>query len=257
MRKANEIPDGLPTSALSRPEVDDLDDLFEFTDTLRISDDEHSGSNAVGKADLPPLPKDTEDILGDRGVLVKRIRPPSNPESARPSLTRRYIEVHYEAFVVESGKLFDSTRDQNYPLIALLDLPPSGKSTLIRAWEVALPTVRAGEIITLTAASRYAYGAEGVPPDIPPHADLRFEIEVLDVRSTHKKVEVIDRSEEDLSRLEEIRREREIAQQRRLDEQQLKEAGKQAKADKAAALKEKLAAKQGGPSGKKAGKKKK
>jgi peptidylprolyl isomerase len=253
METISELPEGLPTSGASRLDEDDVEDLFEFTDTLKLSDDEHPTSNG----ERAPLAEGVEDILGDRGVLVKRIRPASSPDSELPSSSRRYVEVHYEAFVQETGKLFDSTRDQNYPLIALLDLPPSGKSTLIRAWEVALPTVRAGEVISLIAASRYAYGADGVPPDIPPHADLRFEIEVLDVRATHKKVEVIDRSKEDMSRLEEIRRDREIAQQRRLDEQHLKEAEKSTKADKAAALKEKLAAKQASKGGKKPGKKKK
>lgn len=236
---------------------EDVDDMFEFTDTLRLSDEEGNGAGPSEENEkLPPLPDDTEDVFGDRGVLIKRVKPPADPQSPYPSKSRRYVELHYEGFVVETGKKFDTTRDQNYPLIALLDIPPSGNSTLIRAWEVALQKVRAGETMVLTAASRYAYGAEGVAPDIPPHSDLRFEIEVLDVRSTHKRVVVVDHSKEDLSRLEEVRREREIAQQRRLEEQQIKDAEKKAKAEKAEAIKQKLAAKQtGGGKKKKAGKK--
>lgn len=253
--------DGFDLSELSGPRTayddEDVDGILEFTDTLKVSDDESATAEASWNSNkFPPLAADTEDVFGDRGVLIKRVKPPTNRDSELPSKSHPYVELHYEGFVADTDKKFDSTRDQNYPLIALLDIPPSGNSTLIRAWEAALPRVRAGEIIVLTAASRYAYGDDGVPPDIPPRSDLRFEIEVLDVRATHKKVEIIDHSKEDMSRLEEIRREREIAQQRRLDEQQIKDAEKQAKAEKAAAIKEKLAAKlQGGGKKKKSGKK--
>ncbi len=75
-------------------------------------------------------------------------------------------------------------------------------------------------------------------------------MEILDVRATRKRVVTVDRSAEDMSRLDAIRYEREVAAQRRLDEQMIKDAEKKAKAEKAAAIKEKLAAKKQGGGGK-------
>jgi FKBP-type peptidyl-prolyl cis-trans isomerase len=238
---------------------DTVDDLFEFTAgtaVLRI-DDDNAASFSSSKTVLEPLPPAVEDVLGDRGVLLERVNPPTDAKSPTASAERPFVELHYDATVV-GGDVFDSTRDQNYPLIVQLDLPPSGNSTVVRAWEAALQNVRAGESVVVTAASRYAYGAEGLETSVPPNSDIRYDIDVLDVRKTRKHVAVVDRTEEDgktMSRLEEVRLEREIAAQRRLDEQELKDAEKAKKAEKTAAIKAKLDAKRAG-GGKKKGKKK-
>lgn len=224
------------------------EDLFEFTETLRLSDDE---TNGVDKKDLPPLPEGTRDVTGDRGVLLA---PSKTAETGNtPSKEEPFVELHYEGFLVSTGDRFDSSRDQNYAMIVQLDIPPSGKSSVIRGLEVGLRELRPGDVATLTVAARYAYGKDGAP-DIPPDADLRFEIEVLDVRATHKRVITVDSSKQDLTRLEDIKREREIAQQRREEEEALKDEEKNRKADRVAALREKLANKNKG--GKKGGKKK-
>jgi hypothetical protein len=220
----------------------DVEDLFEFTDTLRLSDDE----NETTLDQLPPLPPGVKDVLGDRGVLLEVRRPPTSDSSAFPSERHPYVELEYEGWVIGETEdiRFDSTRDNGYSLTVQLDLPVSGKSSLIRAWEAALQHVRVGEVVVLTASTRYGYGADGMPPVVPPNSDLRFEIEILDVRSTPKRVIApVDDTQDDLSRLDEIRRDREIAQQRRADEQELKVAEKNAKAEKAAAIQAKLAAK--------------
>lgn len=231
------------------PSVFEADgDLFEFTETLKLSDDETNGAE---DPQLPPLPEGTRDVTGDRGVLLAWKKKAS--EGNQPSKDEPFVEMHYEGFLVSTGDRFDSSRDQNYAMIVHLDIPPSGKSSLIRGLEAGLRELRPGEVATLTVSARYAYGKNG-SQDIPPDADLRFEIEVLDVRATHKRVIKVDSSKQDLSRLEDIKREREIAQQRREEEEALKNEEKTKKADRAAALREKLANKN---KGKKGGKKKK
>lgn len=233
----------------------DMNEMFEFTESLRIEDDE-SGNSLITEKELSPLPEGVEDVLGDRGVLMRRSKPPTDLNSVLPCEQFPFVELHMSAFVGDDQ--FDSTRDQNYPLIVQLDIPPSGNSTVIRAWEAALPTVRAGESFILTAAPRYAYGSDGSADiGVPANSEVRYEIDILDVRASRKKpAVVVDRSEEDMSRLDQIRVEREIAAQRRQDEQELKEKEKQAKAEKAAALKAKMDAKRAGGSGKGGGKKK-
>lgn len=225
------------------------EDLFEFTETLRLSDDETNGVKE--EIDVPPLPEGTRDVTGDRGVLLALSKTAGSGNM--PSKEEPFVEIHYEGFLVSSGERFDSSRDQNYAMIVQLDIPPSGKSSLIRGLEIGLREVRSGDVATLTVGSRYAYGKDGAP-DIPPDADLRFEIEVLDVRATHKRIFTVDSSEQDLTRLEDVKRQREIAQQRREEEQALKDEEKTRKAERAAALREKIANKNKG--GKKGGKKK-
>lgn len=255
------IPD-LPARGTSAIDDDAVDDMFEFTagtEALRLDDDEAGPCSQQNGKDLDPLPPGVEDVLGDRGVLLERVKPPKDASSPLASAERPFVELHYDAAVV-GGETFDGTRDQNYPLIVQLDLPPSGNSTVVRAWEAALQKVRAGETVVVSAASRYAYGADGLENSVPANTDVRYNIDVLDVRATRKFVAVVDRSEEDgktMSRLEEIRLEREIAAQRRHDEQELKDAENAKRAAKAAAIKEKMDAKRAGGGGKKKGKGKK
>ncbi len=236
---------------------DEEEDIFEFTSSLRIDDE------APAPETLPPLPEGVEDVLGDRGVLIKRTRArggsaSSSAAASRPSKDEPYVELHYEGFLVETGEKFDSSREQGYAMIVRLDLPPSGKSSLVKGWEVALPQLRPGEHAEITVAARYAYGSEGSAPDIPPDADLRFEVEIIDVRSTHKRVIKVDHTKQDLSRLEEIRRDREVAQMRREEESAAKDEENVGKVDRIAALREKLANKnKSKKGGKKGGKKKK
>lgn len=54
---------------------------------------------------------------------------------------------------------------------------------MVKGWEKALRTMTVGEraIIRITDPE-LAYGDKGVPPLIPPNAQLEFDIEVLDTQ---------------------------------------------------------------------------
>lgn len=252
--------------------VDDFDDLIQFADSLTLQadgsgDEGNSAAAANGngvangeKEELCPLPSDTIDLTRNRGVLLKRVESSSSTKSdVKPSEDKPFVELHYEGFLVSTGERFDSSRDQNYAMIVRLDLPPSGQSSLIAGLELALRELSPGEKATATIKSAFAYGEKGAD-DIPPNSDLRFELEIIDVRAAHKRgKEPVDTSKSDLSRLEDIRKEREVAQQRREEEERAKIEEKERKAQRAAQLREKIAnKKKGGPkNGKKGGKKKK
>lgn len=237
----------LPARAEPGPSnLAEMDDLFDFTDSLRLDAPEEDPNEP--KKELPPLPAGVEDLTDDRGVLLQRRGGQSKGE--KPSKEEQFVEMHYEGFLVSSGEKFDSSRDQNYAMVVQLDIPPSGKSTIIRGLEVGLRELSEGNNATLTIQSRYAYGKEGTS-DIPPDSDLRFEIEVLHVRSTNKRITVVDTSKKDLSRLEDIRLQREMDQQRREDDALVKDAEKKTKPDRAAMLRQKLANKHKGKKGKK------
>lgn len=228
------------------PKTDaEIDSLIQFTDMLTIPDEDEND------VDLPPLPPGVVDVTGDHGVLLEMHGEASTGE--KPCKELPYVEMHYDGYLVSNGEKFDSSRDQNYAMISHLDIPPSGRSALIPGLEVGLQALRAGERATLTVKSRYAYGKAGAP-EIPPNSDLRFVVEVIDVRASHRRVTVVDESQNDLSRLEDVRRQRETAQLRREEETIARDAEKQRKADRVKELREKLANKN---KGKKGGKKKK
>lgn len=46
-----------------------------------------------------------------------------------------------------------------------------------------IPKMSAGERAMVTIKPKYAYGAQGLPPVIPSHSTLRFDIEIISWRS--------------------------------------------------------------------------
>ena len=83
------------------------------------------------------------------------------------------VEVHYVG-TLENGDKFDSSRDRGDTFKFTL-----GKGEVIKGWDVGVASMRIGEKSVLTCKSEYAYGANGSPPKIPPHATLRFEVELF------------------------------------------------------------------------------
>lgn len=56
-----------------------------------------------------------------------------------------------------------------------------GDGIMIRGWDAALSSMTVGEKATVlvTDPERFGYGAEGIPPFVPPNAPLEMEIELL------------------------------------------------------------------------------
>lgn len=87
------------------------------------------------------------------------------------------VKVHYEGWLADDFKLFDSSRAKRKPFEFNL-----GQGSLIEGWEIALKDVRQGTKLQIKIPSKLAYGSNGVPSmGIPPNADLIFKIEVLKV----------------------------------------------------------------------------
>ena len=88
------------------------------------------------------------------------------------------VTVHYTGWIQNPdgspGEKFDCSRERQEPLVF-----PLGAGYLIRGWEEGLQTMREGGRRTLRIPSRLGYGSAGAGDDIPPHADLIFDIELL------------------------------------------------------------------------------
>lgn len=53
---------------------------------------------------------------------------------------------------------------------------PTGE--VIKAWDIAVATMKVGEVCRITCKPEYAYGLAGSPPKIPSNATLVFEVSI-------------------------------------------------------------------------------
>ena len=103
--------------------------------------------------------------------------------SGNEAAAGRRVTVHYTGWLYDQGKAdhkgrkFDSSRDRNEPFTFRL-----GVGEVIRGWDEGVAGMKVGGRRTLTIPSEYGYGARGAGSDIPPHATLLFDVELLDVR---------------------------------------------------------------------------
>ncbi|KAJ7527942.1 hypothetical protein O6H91_16G076900 [Diphasiastrum complanatum] len=151
-------------------------------------------------------------------------------------VTHIYSPVQYEGRLAETNEVFDSTREDN--TVFSFEV---GKGSVIRAWDIAIKTMKVGEVAEITCKPDYAYGEEGSPPDIPPGATLIFEVELLACKP--RKGSTVDSVVAEKAKLEELRKEREAAAAKREEEKKKRE---EAKAAAASRLQAKLEAKKGG-----------
>jgi len=88
----------------------------------------------------------------------------------------KVVEVHYTGWLASNGKKFDSSHDRKEPFKF-----PLGKGRVIKGWDEGVQGMKVGGKRKLTIPSKLAYGARGAGDDIPPDADLIFEVELLKV----------------------------------------------------------------------------
>eukprot|EP00070_Physeter_catodon_P027772 XP_028334666.1 peptidyl-prolyl cis-trans isomerase FKBP5 [Physeter catodon] len=138
-----------------------------------MTTDEAAKNN--GESPAAAVAEQGEDITSkkDRGVL-KIVKRAGNSEET-PMIGDK-VYVHYKG-KLSNGKKFDSSHDRNEPFVFSL-----GKGQVIKAWDIAVATMKKGEICHLLCKPEYAYGSAGSLPKIPSNATLFFEIELLDFK---------------------------------------------------------------------------
>ena len=90
------------------------------------------------------------------------------------------VNVHYTGWLNtsgEKGKKFDSSVDRGTPFSF-----PLGAGRVIAGWDEGVAGMKEGGKRTLYIPSKLGYGARGAGPDIPPNADLIFDVELLAVK---------------------------------------------------------------------------
>lgn len=106
----------------------------------------------------------------DKGVLKKIITPGEGHDT--PCKGNR-VSVHYTGKLLDGTK-FDSSVDRGEMFEFTL-----GKGEVIKAWDIAVATMKKGEKCIIVCHPNYAYGSKGSPPKIPENATLVFEVELF------------------------------------------------------------------------------
>ena len=83
------------------------------------------------------------------------------------------VRTHYHGTSID-GKVFDSSVERGEPAVLAV-------GELIRGWAEALKKMKVGDKWRLVVPPELAYGPDGAPPDIGPHAVLVIEVELLGI----------------------------------------------------------------------------
>lgn len=103
--------------------------------------------------------------------------------SGAMAMTGQRVSVHYTGWLYDPtsanqrGKQFDSSRTRGAPFTF-----PLGAGRVIKGWDQGVVGMKVGGQRTLIIPSEMGYGARGAGSDIPPHATLIFDVELLGVR---------------------------------------------------------------------------
>jgi peptidylprolyl isomerase len=111
-----------------------------------------------------------EEITTASGLKMQDLKVGDGP-SPKPGQT---VTVHYIGWL-ENGTEFNNTHKMGAPAQFRI-------GQLIKGWDEGLSTMKVGGKRVLHVPSNLAYGVKGSPPNIPPNANLKFEIELLGVR---------------------------------------------------------------------------
>ena len=117
---------------------------------------------------LPDIQSKEWKPLGEAGLKTWDVRPGTGAE-VKPGDT---VTIHYTGWNLK-GKIFDTSRKEGGSPATF----PLGR--LIPGWQLGIPGVKEGGTRRLYIPWQLAYGEDGSGADIPPRADLVFDIEVI------------------------------------------------------------------------------
>lgn len=121
--------------------------------------------------DTRPVPLDRSESLTPSGIHIRELY----LGEGRHAAVGDTVVMDYTAWLLD-GTRIDSSLDRGVPIDVLLGSAP------IEGWNEGLIGVMPQGRRRLEIPARLAYGHEGLGDLIPPDADLRFEVHVLEVR---------------------------------------------------------------------------
>jgi FKBP-type peptidyl-prolyl cis-trans isomerase len=103
-----------------------------------------------------------------------------NPGDSMKADSGRIATIKYRGYLTTTGKVFDTNMDSTKGHTDPIQIPVGGTSS-IRGFNEGLPYFGKGGKGKILIPSMLGYGPQGAGPDLPPYANLVFDIEVLDV----------------------------------------------------------------------------
>ena len=117
--------------------------------------------------------KTTDTITTESGLKYLVVKKSNNPTKAEKGMM---VDVHYTGFLTD-GKVFDSSIERGNPISFEL-----GTGSVIKGWDEGIALMNIGDKYRLIIPADLGYGANGAGSDIPPHATLLFDVELVNVR---------------------------------------------------------------------------
>lgn len=162
------------TEEQGKVETENKEDGNEITSgqSDAVSEKHDKTEDAADKVPVYVPGSTAVDITPDKdgGVTKEILRPGTGDDGP---LTNDTVFVHYVGSLTDGTK-FDSSRDRDDLFEFSL-----GKGSVIKAWDLAVATMKRGELCVIQCSAEYGYGKKGSKPKIPPNATLVFEIELF------------------------------------------------------------------------------
>jgi FKBP-type peptidyl-prolyl cis-trans isomerase FkpA len=93
------------------------------------------------------------------------------------------VKAHYTGYFL-NGQIFDSSAEAPEPFSFV-----AGRGQVIQGWDEAVMMMRKGGKARIILPSQIAYGESQPGFPIPPYSTLYFDLEIVDVEKTDKKVQ--------------------------------------------------------------------
>jgi peptidylprolyl isomerase len=118
----------------------------------------------------PNVPRLTGKLVEDRGVqyIDEKVGTGPAPVKGKP------VKVHYTGWLTDGSK-FDSSVESGKPI----EYPFDG-GMVIKGWDIAISSMKAGGKRRILLPANVAYGDEGAGDAIPPGAVLVFDVELVE-----------------------------------------------------------------------------
>ena len=121
----------------------------------------------VSDATNGPPPASGEPTITDSGLQIIEIEVGAGDAAQAGD----DVTVHYTGWLTDGTK-FDSSLDGGQPISFSLD-------RVIQGWKEGIPGMQVGGKRRLIIPSELGYGEAGYAPDIPPNAELIFDVELV------------------------------------------------------------------------------
>jgi peptidylprolyl isomerase len=110
---------------------------------------------------------------GLKYIIVEKAKDASAPMAEKGKM----VSVHYTGFLLDGGKIFDSSMERGEPISF-----PLGQGQVIKGWDEGIALMHVGDKMRLIIPSTLAYGEQGIPGIIPGNATLCFDVELMGVK---------------------------------------------------------------------------